>query len=114
LVQHRDAVINSQCTSPLDDPKAQQIYNIKEETILSMRLMSAIVILPFLAASSLAQTAKPMDRTTSIRAECFRQANEAARAQAGMASANPAATAEANSVGANAYYSCIRSKGLRR
>ena len=82
--------------------------------MLNIRTMLGIAILPFLAASSLAQTAKPMDRTTAIRAECFRQANEAARAQAGMASANPAATAEANSVGANAYYSCIRKNGLRR
>jgi hypothetical protein len=82
--------------------------------MLGTRTLLAVAILPFLAAASWAQTAQPMDRTKAIRAECFRQANEAARAQAGMASANPAATAEANSVGANAYYSCIRKNGLRR
>jgi hypothetical protein len=79
--------------------------------MLGTRTLLAVAILPFLAAASWAQTA---DRTKAIRAECFRQANEAARAQVGMASANPAATAEANSVGANAYYSCIRKNGLRR
>jgi hypothetical protein len=82
--------------------------------MLGTRTLLAVAILPFLAAASWAQTAKPMDRTQAIRAECFRQANEAARAQVGMASANPAATAEGNSVGANAYYSCIRKNGLRR
>ena len=52
---------------------------------------------------------------TSLAAEaCFRQANEAARAQVGMASANPAAAAEGNAVGADAYYACIRRAGLRR
>jgi hypothetical protein len=80
--------------------------------MLGTRTLLAVAILPFLAAASWAQTAA--DRTKAIRAECFRQANEAARAQAGMASANPAATAEANSVGANAYYTCIRKNGLRR
>ena len=81
--------------------------------MLGMRTLLAVAILPFLAAASWAQTTQA-DRVKAIRAECFRQANEAARAQAGMASANPAATAEANSVGANAYYSCIRKNGLRR
>lgn len=80
--------------------------------MLGTRTLLAVAILPFLVAPSLAQTSQ--DRVKAIRAECFRQANEAARAQAGMASANPAATAEANSVGANAYYSCIRKNGLRR
>jgi hypothetical protein len=81
--------------------------------MLGTRTLLAVAILPFLAAASWAQTAQA-DRVKAIRAECFRQANEAARAQAGMASANPAATAEANSVGANAYYTCIRKNGLRR
>jgi hypothetical protein len=82
--------------------------------MLSIRTILAIAVLSFISAPSSAQTGKPMDKTTAIRAECFRQANAAASAQAGMASANPAATAEANSVGANAYYSCIRKNGLRR
>ena len=80
----------------------------------SMRAILAIAVLSFVSAPSFAQTGKPMDRVTAIRAECFRQANAAASAQVGMASANPAATAEGNSVGANAYYTCIRKNGLRR
>lgn len=82
--------------------------------MLNMRTLLAVAILPFLAISSSAQTGQQMDRTRAIRAECFRQANEAARSQVGMASANPAATAEGNAVGADAYYSCIRRNGLRR
>jgi hypothetical protein len=83
--------------------------------MLSVRTLLAVAILPLLAGPSWAQQAAPqMDRVTAIRAECFRQANAAAQAQIGMASANPAATAAGNSVGANAYYTCIRKNGLRR
>ena len=83
--------------------------NMKFGTIL------AVAFLPFLATSTLAQQpAKTMDKTRAVRAECFRQANAAAQAQVGMASANPAATAEGNAVGADAYYSCIRKAGLKR
>jgi hypothetical protein len=77
------------------------------------RLLFAIALLvPFLASSLPAQAAK-MD-VRAIRVECFRQANEAARARVGMASANPAASAEGNAIGADAYYACIRKAGLRR
>jgi hypothetical protein len=82
--------------------------------MLRMRIIFAIAILPFLAASSWAQGGSQSDRVNAIRAECFRQANQAAQAQVGMASANPAAAAAGNTVGANAYYSCIRRNGLRR
>lgn len=87
--------------------------------MLSMRTLLAIALLPFLATSlsaqtTTAQTTKKMDSTRAARAECFRQANEAARAQVGMASANPAATAEGNAIGADAYYACLRRSGIRR
>jgi hypothetical protein len=83
--------------------------------MLSTRTLLAVALLPFLATELFAQQAAPkMDRTRAIRAECFRQANDAARSQMGMASANPAATAEGNAVGADAYYSCLRKSGLRR
>lgn len=52
--------------------------------MLNMRTLLAVAILPFLATSSSAQTGQQTDRTGAIRAECFRQANEAARAQVGM------------------------------
>jgi len=80
-----------------------------------MTTLLAITLIPLLAAPTFAQqTAKPMDKTRAVRAECFKQANAAAQAQVGMASANPAATAEGNAVGADAYYSCIRKAGLKR
>ena len=82
--------------------------------MLSMRTLLAVALLPFLATSLSAQAAKKMDPTRAARAECFRQANEAARATVGMASANPAAAVEGNSVGVDAYYSCLRKSGIRR
>jgi hypothetical protein len=82
--------------------------------MLSIRTLFAIALLPFLATSLSAQTTQKMNSTQAARAECFRQANEAARAQVGMASANPAAAVEGNSVGVNAYYSCLRRAGIRR
>lgn len=81
---------------------------------MKMRTLLAVASLPFLATSLSAQQAAPkMDKTRAARAECFRQANAAAQAQVGMASANPAAAAEGNAVGADAYYACIRRAGLR-
>jgi hypothetical protein len=78
-----------------------------------VRTLIAIALLfPCFVTSLAAQAAKT--DTRAIRAECFRQANEAARVQVGMASANPAAAAEGNAVGADAYYACIRRAGLRR
>ena len=81
--------------------------------MLSMRTLFAVALFIPFSATSLHAQAQRMD-VKSARAECFRQANEAARAQVGMASANPAATAEANSVGVNAYYGCLRRMGIRR
>jgi len=75
-------------------------------------LFAIALLVPCFVTSQAAQAAKTDVR--AIRADCFRQANEAARAQVGMASANPAASAEGNAVGADAYYACIRRAGLRR
>jgi hypothetical protein len=82
--------------------------------MLNIRTLLAVALLPFLATSISAQQAAPMSKTRAVRADCFRQANQAAQAQVGMASANPAAAAEGNAVGADAYYACIRRAGLRR
>ena len=98
-------------------PKAVRwIELFKEANMLSMKMRTllAVALLPFLATSLSAQQAAPKkDQTRAARAECFRQANAAAQAQVGMASANPAAAAEGNAVGADAYYACIRRAGLR-
>jgi hypothetical protein len=55
-----------------------------------------------------------MDKERAARAECFRQAREAAQAAIGAnASANPAAAAEGNAMGSDAYYACIKKAGLQ-
>jgi hypothetical protein len=82
--------------------------------MMNMRTLLAVALLPFLATSLLAQQAAPMSKARAIRAECFRQANAAAQSQVGIASANPAAAAEGNAVGADTYYACIRKAGLQR
>lgn len=56
-------------------------------------VFAAALLVPFLATSLSAQQAAPMNKTRAVRAECFRQANQAAQAQVDMASANPAAAA---------------------
>jgi hypothetical protein len=82
--------------------------------MLRTRTLLAIALVPFLATSLAAQTAtKPMSKSRAARAECFRQAQAAAQSQVGIASANPAAAAEGNAVGADTYYACIRKAGLR-
>jgi hypothetical protein len=80
----------------------------------NMRISLAVALLPFLATSLSAQQAAPkMDKARAARAECFRQANAAAQSAIGNASANPAAAAEGNAVGADTYYACVRKAGLR-
>ena len=82
--------------------------------MLNIRVLLAIALLPFLATSLSAQQAKkPMTKERAARAECFRQAREAAQSAVGIASADPAAAAEGNAVGSDAYYACIRKAGLR-
>jgi len=96
---------------------ARWIELFKEANMLNkrMRTLLGVALLPFLATSLAAQQAAPkMDKTRAARAECFRQANAAAQSQVGMASANPAAAAEGNGIGADTYYACIRKAGLRR
>ena len=102
---------------PIAKAAVHWIELFKEANMLSkrMRTLLGVALLPFLATSLAAQQAAPkMDKTRAARAECFRQANAAAQSQVGMASANPAAAAEGNAVGADAYYACIRRAGLRR
>ena len=81
----------------------------------NMRVWLAIALLPMLATSVSAQQAAPkMDKERAARAECFRQAREAAQAAIGAnASANPAAAAEGNAMGSDAYYACIKKAGLQ-
>jgi hypothetical protein len=80
----------------------------------NIRIWLAVALLPFLATSLSAQQAAPkMTKARAARAECFRQANAAAQAAIGNASADPAAASEGNAIGSDTYYSCIRKAGLR-
>ena len=81
----------------------------------NMRVWLAIALLPMLATSLSAQQAAPkMDKERAARAECFRQAREAAQGSVGgNASSSPAASAEANATGSDAYYACIKKAGLQ-
>jgi hypothetical protein len=82
--------------------------------MLRLRTLLAVALLPLFATSLWAQQAAPMSKTRAARAECFRQAQAAAQGAIGNASANPAAAAEGNAVGSDAYYACIRKAGLSR
>lgn len=76
----------------------------------TMRTVFAVALLvPFLATSLAAQTAKSDIR--SKRAECFRQANEAANAAAG-GFGSPAAQTERQAAGMDAYRACCRKMGI--
>jgi hypothetical protein len=73
------------------------------------KLIAAVVLLPLAAASLPAQAAK-MD-VKAARAECFRQAHEAANA-AGF-NMGSGAIGAAQSIGADTYRSCCYKMGIR-
>jgi hypothetical protein len=82
--------------------------------MVRIQTFSAVaLLLPFLASSLPAQAAK-MD-LRAARAECFRQANAAANANTGWASASadPAGADERNACGTDAYRACCRKMGIR-
>lgn len=70
------------------------------------------LLVPALLALSISEAAaqKQSANATAARAECFRQANEAA---ATVNIASPSATAERNSKGVSAYRDCARRMGIR-
>lgn len=61
----------------------------------------------FMASAS----ATPKKDVNAIRAECFRQANEAANAAGGLMSSG--ATAARNAAGYSAYRDCAHKNGIR-
>jgi hypothetical protein len=78
--------------------------------MLNVRLLSTLaVLIPVLGAATAAEAAKK--DVNAIRAECFRQANEAASAAARNMSTG--ATAARNSAGTSAYRECARRNGIR-
>ena len=69
-----------------------------------------VLLVPALLAFSISEAAAQKQSATAARAECFRQANEAAAA---INVANPSATAERNTRGASVYRECARRMGIR-
>jgi hypothetical protein len=70
------------------------------------------LLVPALLALSISEAAaqKQASNAAAARAECFRQANEAA---ANVNMASPAASAERNSRGVAVYRECARKSGIR-
>ena len=71
------------------------------------------LLVPALFALSISEAAaqkQSADAAAAARAECFRQANEAA---GNVSMASPAASAERNSRGVAAYRECARRSGIR-
>ncbi len=74
-----------------------------------IRLAFALLV-PALLAFSVSEAAAQKQSAEAARAECFRQANEAANA---VNLANPSAMAERNARGVSAYRDCARRMGIR-
>jgi hypothetical protein len=70
------------------------------------------LLVPALLALSISEAAaqKQSGNAAAARAECFRQANEAAQ---NVSLASPSASAERNSRGVAAYRECARRMGIR-
>lgn len=68
------------------------------------------LLIPALFALSISEAAAQKQSAAAARAECFRQANEAANA---VNIASPAASAERNARGVSAYRDCARRMGIR-
>lgn len=79
--------------------------------MLNARLIGTAGLLVLALGSAIPADAAPKKDTNAIRAECFRQANEAASAAAG--SMTSGATAARNSAGYSAYRDCARKNGIR-
>jgi hypothetical protein len=75
------------------------------------RLAVALLISAFaLSISEASAQGAQAQSVAAIRAECFRQANEAADR---VLTASPGASAERNARGTAAYRDCARRKGIR-
>ncbi len=74
------------------------------------RFAFALLVPALLALSIYDAAAQPRPSADAARAECFRQANEAAAA---VNIASPSATSERNTRGVAAYRECARKSGIR-
>jgi hypothetical protein len=69
------------------------------------------LLVPALLVVSISGASAQKQSANAIRAECMRQANEAAQSSA--PSYSPAATSERNSAGVAVYRQCARKHGIR-
>jgi hypothetical protein len=79
--------------------------------MLNVRWICSLALLVPALGAALPAEAAPKKDTAAIRAECFRQANEAA-ASAGVGAA-VGTTGERNSLGYSAYRACAQKHGIR-
>lgn len=87
----------------------RQLVHYRETTMWKTGVLGALVLLVAVPANAAPKNSgKNVD---AIRAECFRQANEAAAA--GGANMTSGATAARNSAGYSAYRDCARKNGIR-
>ncbi|MBR1158628.1 hypothetical protein [Bradyrhizobium elkanii] len=87
----------------------RQLVHYRETTMWKTGVLGALLLLVAVPANAAQKTSgKNVD---AIRAECFRQANEAAAA--GGANMTSGATAARNSAGYSAYRDCARKNGIR-
>jgi hypothetical protein len=115
---HSDAqssrVLSSQPGPTTNPGNAQRVpgfagaMSFREVNMLNVRTLFALALI--LATSLPAQAAKASD-IRAKRAECFRQANEAANAAAG-GFGSPAAQTERQAAGMDAYRACCRKAGI--
>ena len=68
------------------------------------------LLVPGLLAFSISEAAAQRQSADAIRAECMRQANEAAQT---VSTFSPSASAERNSRGVSVYRECARKHGIR-
>ncbi len=69
-----------------------------------------VVLVPAILALSISGAAAQKRSADAVRAECMRQANEAAQS---VPSFSPAAAADRNTRGVSVYRECARRNGIR-
>jgi hypothetical protein len=101
-----------------DHPISSCIFGVHSAATLKKEAMmqnpkarfAFALLVPALLALSISEAAAQKQSTEAARAECFRQANEAAAA---VNIASPSATSERNTRGVAAYRECARRMGIR-
>lgn len=91
--------------------KLVYILSREETNVLNVRSLSTFVLVVSVLGAAFPAEAAPGKDINAIRAECFRQANEAAAASG--ANMGGGATGARNAAGYSAYRACARKNGIR-